>query len=180
MTDSRAALGSDRLPWLNDEPTPAKPTPRKQPTLPNLWVPAAAMLLVIAGGSYWLGTRSANEEEAAASHSNRTIVAPLPEARTPEPQQVAITPVPQVNPAPAPEVQSTPQREVRIERPKPVKRIIIIPNPEAPPEASDEVATTTESKAAATLAKPAAERPPKAWPTPPGVAERRGRNRSPS
>jgi len=163
MTDSRAALGSDRLPWLTDEPAPAKPTPKK-PAVPNLWGLAAAMLLVVAAGSYWLGTRSVTEDQPA-SRASPTVIAPLPEPKTAPPQrQVEIAPQPEVSPAPAPEVRSTPQREVPIQRPKPIGRTILIPNPEAPPETAEETATTTASKPSAPAAKPAAERPLKAWP----------------
>lgn len=164
MTDSRAALGSDRLPWLTDEPPRAKSTHRKKRALPNLWAPAAAMLLMVAAGSYWLGTRSVTEERPSASQSSRTIIAPLPAVRMPQQQQVEIAPQPEVTPAPAPEVRSTPQRQVPMQRPKPIGRTIIIPNPEAPPETVEEPATPTESEPVAPVAKPSAERRLKAWP----------------
>src|SRR5690242_21893019 len=105
MTDSRAALGSDRLPWLTDEPTPApaKPKLHKKPALPNLWGPAAALMLLLAATSYWLGTRSANEQPRT-SETSRSVVTLLPHATAPTQQQAEIAPQPELNPAPAPDV----------------------------------------------------------------------------
>src|SRR5690242_16846395 len=163
MTDSRAALGSDRLPWLTDEPTPApaKPKLRKKPALPNLWGPAAALMLLLAAISYWLGTRSANDQSRGVE-SSRSVVTPLPHATTPPQQEVEIAPQPEVSPAPAPEVRSAPERQVRIERPRPIKRIIVR-NPEQPPEEAIDGSTAATSAPPAKPA-PTAERPLKAWP----------------
>src|SRR5690349_24656760 len=109
MTDSRAALGSDRLPWLTDEPAsaPAKPKLHKKPALPDLWGPAAALMLLLAATSYWLGTRSANEQPRT-SESSRSVVTPLPQAIAPSQQPTKIAPQPEVSPASAPEVRSAP------------------------------------------------------------------------
>jgi hypothetical protein len=170
MTDSRAALGADRLPWLTDEPR-AKPA-LKKPALSGLLGPSAALLmLLVAGGSYWLGTRSGNIEQPAAERS--TIVAPLPESQPlPLQQQVEIAPQKEVAPALAPEVRSAPQRELPLARPRPVRRVIVVENPEAPksesPTAGETAALTTTKEAAAPAAtKPAANpdsKPLKAWP----------------
>ena len=167
MTDSRAALGSDRLPWLTDEPAPApaKPKVHKKPALPNLWALAAALMLLLAAASYWLGTRSANDQSRAPESTPR-VVTPLPQATTPAQPQVEISPQPEVRPAPAREVRSTPERQVRIERPRPIRQIIVR-NPEEPPEeATDESAATATAVTDRPPAKPAAaaERPLKAWP----------------
>lgn len=165
MTDSRAALGSDRLPWLSDEPKAqeikVRPVPRKL-ALSNLWVPAAGVLLLVAGAAYWLGTRTANQAQPRSPELSRSVVAPLPEARTsPHREQVEFAPQPQVSPAPAPEVREVPERQVRIQRPRPVKRVII-QNPEAASEAPE-----SSSIAPAPAAKPVANpdaKPLKAWP----------------
>lgn len=168
MTDSRAALGSDRLPWLTDEaaPAPAKPKLHKKAALPNLWGPVAASMLLLAATSYWLGTRSGSEPRSM-SPEGRSVVTPLPEAAAPPQQQVEIAPQPEVTPAPVPEVLSTPQRQVRIERPRPIRRIVVR-NPEKPAEqAIDESGGAAPSTAAPPVAKPAApatEKPLKAWP----------------
>jgi len=52
MSDSRAATGFDRLPWLADEPR-AKATPPKLGGRELLGWAAAAVLLV-GGASFWL------------------------------------------------------------------------------------------------------------------------------
>jgi hypothetical protein len=167
MTDSRAALGSDRLPWLTDEPAPApaKPKLHKKPALSNLWGPAAALMLLLAVTSYWLGTRSVNDDQPKGADSSRSVVTPLPQPTTPPQKQVEIAPQPEVNPAPAREVRSEPQRQLRIERPRPIRRIIV-QNPEAPPEeATDESPTAASPPASAPKpTAPATERPLRAWP----------------
>ena len=168
MTDVRAVGATDRLPWLEDEPAHATPKLGRAPAT-NLWVLAAALLLlIIAGGSYWLGTRTSSEVKPDAG-SGRAVVAPLPQARTPQIPQVQLAPQRQVETAPAPEIRLAPQREVRIERPRPVKRIVV-QNPAAPAEVSGDesasapAATQSASPPAAVAAAPAPDRPLKAWP----------------
>jgi outer membrane biosynthesis protein TonB len=159
MTDSRAAFGSDRLPWLTDEPAPKRPGRRSGTR--NIWAPAAAALLMVAGASYWLGTRSAgNDQPVATAPALHEALPPAAPERSPD-EQVAIAPQPEVHEAPAPEVRSAPQRDVRIERPRAIKRVVV-ENPEAPPEES--AVTNTKSAVAAKPATPAAEQPLKAWP----------------
>ena len=67
MTDSRAALGMDRLPWLPDEPAPrARPARAATPDRVALlgWVVAA--MLLVAGASYWFGLTNGSERPPAA------------------------------------------------------------------------------------------------------------------
>ena len=166
MTDVRAVGATDRLPWLDDEPAQAKPRLRRAPS-PNLWPLAAALLLlIVAVASYWLGTRTSTQMPPA-SYKSTNVVAPLPQARTAQPPQVESAPQPQVQPAPTPEVRLSPQREAHIERPRPVKRIVI-ENPAAPPEQStDESAAapvTSESISPPAAAAPAPDRPLRPWP----------------
>ena len=165
MTDSRAALGSDRLPWLSDEPKATRPS--RKPSLPAFVGPVAGLLLLVAGGSYWLGTRSGNEAQPVTRDTGRSVVAPLPEARTlPPEQQVEIAPPREVNPTPAPEVHSAPQRELPIAKPRSLKRIVVR-NPEAPEEAAAGETPATDKAAAPAAAKPVANpdaKPLKAWP----------------
>ena len=169
MTDSRAALGSDRLPWLTDDeprPAPTKPKVRKTLALSSVWGPAAALLLLLAATAYWFGTRSASDQSPA-PESNPRVTAPLPRATTPPQQQVEIAPQPEVNPAPAREVRSVPERQVRIDRPRPIKRIIIVENPEAPTTLAGGDTETPTSSPAPSATRPTAsttERPLKAWP----------------
>ncbi len=53
MTDSRVAVGTDRLPWLADEP---KPRQRRGERDLKAW--AVAAIVLVAGASYWMGTQS--------------------------------------------------------------------------------------------------------------------------
>jgi hypothetical protein len=94
MTDSRAAVGLDRLPWLSDE---AKPRAKQSGRDLLGWAVAATLL--VAGASYWLGLNSAEPSRSPGSGAEvaQETVA-LPEPRPAEPAQ------PIVEPAPAPEV----------------------------------------------------------------------------
>ena len=168
MTDVRAVGATDRLPWLDDEPAPAKAKLKRAPNV-NLWALAVALLLLfVAGASYWLGTRTSTKEQSSA-HENRTVVVPVPQTSAPQPPQVELAPQPQVEPAPIPQVRFAPEREVRIERPRAVKRVVV-ENPAAPPEdnaqesASTPSAAQSESPPAAAVPAPVPNRPLKAWP----------------
>jgi hypothetical protein len=125
MTDAGAAVGMDRLPWLEDEPAPrAQPkvrepktpkAPRPRGTSASLrelagWVVAAALL--VAGVSYWLGTQSADQTPAP-SRPEATVT--LPEARSDPDASPPIVEAPEVRPAPLPTV-SAPKPTVRRER----------------------------------------------------------------
>jgi hypothetical protein len=117
MTDSRAAVAADRLPWLSDEPAP-----RPKPGLRHLfgWLAAAAILLV-AAVAYWLGERSA--EQGAAPQSPAvlnapTTTVPLPQPRIIEPAQpqVSTKAPPEVEPRAAPAIPlAEPDRRPRLE-----------------------------------------------------------------
>ena len=56
MSDSRAATGLDRLPWLADEPSPKTPRARRRGRDLTPW--AVVVMLLVAGAAFWLGTRS--------------------------------------------------------------------------------------------------------------------------
>ena len=122
MTDAGAAVGIDRLPWLEDEPAPRaepklrEPRPAKlpKPALASVslrefagW--AVAAILLIAGVSYWLGTRSA--EQPAYDAPEATVT--LPQARTAPASPVAEAP--EASPPPVPAVR-VPEPAVRQER----------------------------------------------------------------
>ena len=161
MTDSRAAFGSDRLPWLTDEPTPKRPARRSGTG--NIWAPAAAALLVVAGGSYWLGTRTAGSDQPVASApALREALPPAASRQSPD-KQVDIAPQPEVRDTPAPEVRSTPQRDVQIDRPRAIRRLVV-DNPEAPATVESAAPAITKAVVAGKPAAPAAEQPLKAWP----------------
>lgn len=107
MTDSRMALGMDRLPWLPDEPArPVKP-PRQSGGGGMLgW--AFAAILLVAGASYWLGTRTGTDVTGSAPRSSAppSATLPLPEAERVVPEET----VPRVAP---PEVRPVSEPEVR-------------------------------------------------------------------
>jgi hypothetical protein len=108
MTDSRVALGVDRLPWLSDEPARA---PKRSSDLLG-WAVAAAAL--VAGAAYWAGTRAGRDE---APPSRPAATVNLPEPRTvPEPA----APVAQVQPVAPPEVR--PEAPPRVSSP-PAQRL---------------------------------------------------------
>ena len=100
MTDSRAAVGLDRLPWLADEPKP-----RASRGMSGLagWLVAAVLL--IAGVSYWLGIRSAEQpaSESRSEIASPTTTVPLPRPRSTQPQVPTAT-MPEVEPIVAPPI----------------------------------------------------------------------------
>ena len=120
MTEAQVALGSDRLPWLDDEPrreaaAPAKPAAaRKAEGGPrSLLAWGATILLLVAGTSYWLGVETADQvEPALRSAPPPTVTAPLPAPRPAPPQaipsQVEVAAPPEVRPAPVPQVRVAP------------------------------------------------------------------------
>lgn len=113
MTDSRAALDMDRLPWLTDErkPAPAKPRSMSWAAI----VPWSLLAIVlVAGVSYWLGMRSMTERDTVADSRPSVATATLPEPTTEPVERVEPAPMPEVRPVaePAP-VRIEPARTVR-------------------------------------------------------------------
>lgn len=162
MTDSRAAVGFDRLPWLDDEPQ--RRSYRSAREVAG-WALAAAML--VAGASYWLGQRSATEPEVSPAVTRtvpRSTTVPLP-----APQVVQ----PQVEPNAVPEVEPSPVRTVAVPRPRSARSVVRYPTPSAilPTDetALSEVQKAQEAghpatKAAPKQAAPAVEKPLTLWP----------------
>ena len=168
MTEAHAAVGMDRLPWLDDEPTPSRserkppPAPRSRPartprehSARELFGWAVAAVMLVAGGSYWLGTRSAPETYQAPASATPEATVQLPEARETAPS-VEIAPTPEVKPTPAPEVTIA---RPRVEKPAqrrsaPVRRKLS-PMTLEKPELEKTVATQ-EGKAAPAPAAPSA------------------------
>jgi outer membrane biosynthesis protein TonB len=116
MTDSRAAVGLDRLPWLDDEPRV-----RVRHGARDLagWAVAATML--VAGVSYWTGTRvgRSDDQPVAGSTGEPAVTVNLPQPQATEPQ-VRAEPVPEVRPAPSEEVSiATPRIETTPARKRP-------------------------------------------------------------
>jgi outer membrane biosynthesis protein TonB len=139
MTDSRAAAGIDRLPWLADEPA-RKPAPARRGGLEFIGWAAAAVLLV-AGASFWLGTRTEAPEASQAGRPPVTTV-PLPQPRAAPSQEVTIAPQPEVRPVPAPEVRQAPTPEVHFAAP---------PSRKAIPQEAEKAAESEQSAASETL-----------------------------
>ena len=165
MTDSRAAVGMDRLPWLQDEPRPRASTSARELLG---WATAAALL--VAGGSYWMGTQSVDQFDSApldrAGPVRPEARVKLPEARLPAPPPpVAIVETPEVRPAPAPVVAVPEPRAEKRVRPK--KRAVL--KREEPSRAKlDEAvkrqspskgASSETSKPSSVRSAPAASRP---------------------
>ena len=108
MTDSRVALGMDRLPWLPDEP--ARPVAARQTSNKNSvlgW--SIAGVLVVAGASYWLGTRTATDGAPQTSAPPGTTLT-LPDARPAQPEVVPPVASPEVSRVAEPEVHRVVER----------------------------------------------------------------------
>jgi outer membrane biosynthesis protein TonB len=121
MTDSRAVGGLDRLPWLTDEPT-RKPLAKRGSY--NVLGLAGAAVLLVAGVSFWLGTRSETGGTPQNSAVAPTATVVVPQAQQIE-RQVQIAPQPQVAPPPSPQVQQAPAPQVRIPPQPPVRKIVV-------------------------------------------------------
>ncbi|MES2137335.1 MAG: hypothetical protein V4502_09810 [Pseudomonadota bacterium] len=96
MSHAQAAA-FDRLPWLTDEPSPAR-TSGKRSELTG-WAIAATVL--VAGVSYWMGANS-GEQPAAPSSRVTTVQLPEPYRMIEAQPQVQGEPMPEVDPIVAP------------------------------------------------------------------------------
>lgn len=160
MGDVRVAAGLDRLPWLADEPQ-TRALPRKRRRMWPLWLAASlAALIVIAGAAYWLGTRSSPVEQSRAAIADRPpVTVPLPAPVMPPPlPQVAIEPLPQVEPVAAPPPPVT--REV-VPRKAVAERQAVRPVPRAKAPIP-RAAPAAPAKSKTTATKPSAALP--IWP----------------
>jgi len=165
MTDSRVALGMDRLPWLTDEPVrPAAPSQPTKAAGGGMLGWAFVVLLVVAGLAYWVGQRSV-EDLAPAGQSALTqpqASAVLPPATTPAPPvEAQPIPSPKVEPMVAPAIPVVESQPVA-PRAAPVERVQVTDEP-APAGTADETASTADESisAAPTPAKPVFTGP---WP----------------
>jgi hypothetical protein len=161
MSDSRAAAGMDRLPWLADEPAPRAMHGRARKRDLTGWAIAAVTL--IAGTSFWLGTRS-QTPEVAQPKSGRTL-APAPAPQTAPAQEVRIAPQPEVTQAPVPEVRPERVPEVR-STPQPMVHLRHeLTRPPQSEQKAAEAPPDTPITTAAPAAKPAQPSPAlKPWP----------------
>lgn len=153
MSEGQAAAAVDRLPWLADEPK-SKVSPAKPAANRRLIGAAAGTLLLVAGVSFWLGSRP--EVPAPQSVQPRSVTTvPLPEPRPPS-QEVAIAPQPEVRPVATPEVRPAPAPEVRIAAP-PARKAQEADKSAAAEQ--DAVESSAEAKVLPAPAKPAEARP---------------------
>jgi hypothetical protein len=147
MTDTRVALGSDRLPWLQDVPERSRALPARQ-----LLAWGTGTVLLVAGAFSWLGqlSRFGEPQPPAPVSRQRTVTTPLPEPQVlPPAQQIEIAPVPQVEPTTAPEVRPAPAPAMR---PAPQKR-------EAAPKAEEVAKKTVAAQGKAESSTPKADEP---------------------
>lgn len=139
MTDSRVALGMDRLPWLPDEPARA---PRQASGGGGMLGWALAAILLVAGGSYWLGTQTGGEQRDAGVNAPPNTTVTLPQAtragRIQEIQPVAPT---ELRPVGEPEVRPVTGRTPTPNRPswRPLPRTV-------PKEVADRVQRTVATE----------------------------------
>ena len=171
MTDSRVALGMDRLPWLPDEPVAARAPATAARTVGLLgW--AVAAMLAIAAASYWLGLAT-KRDAAPLDSGSASLQATVPLPPPAEPAVAAAKPEPIVAP-PIP---------IIVERPV-IKRVVVerlVPAPATgEPVATAEAATTptdtdstveSDGNAAATAAPPPPAKPVYTGPWPVRVVE---------
>lgn len=147
------AAAADRLPWLADEPAPKVPKSRRSNLLP--W--AAATVLLVAAGGFWMGQRSVEPTVAPTPRqAQQTTTVQLPPARPAAPE-VSIAPPQEVRPSPTPEVHPAPSREVHIAAPPQRKAVDQSASAAPAEEAStpEQAATQTSTPAPAKVAAPA-------------------------
>jgi hypothetical protein len=162
MTDSRVALGMDRLPWLPDEPA------RTRTPTGNLLGWAAGAILLVAALAYWLGLKSAEDAppagESALVQPNATVRLPDVAGQS-HPSEVHPGTAPEIEPIAAPpipivESQQSAPRRVRVER--------VPSKTEGSAETTETTETDTESESAIDAVVAAQEAPKPAvsgpWP----------------
>ena len=173
MTDSRAALDPDRLPWLNADSRPARPAKPAVTTAWSLLVSwGVVILLLVAGGAYWLG-RTTELDRA----SEPVITAPRATVTLPQPvaESKPAPPAPKVELAPPPPVAEVAPQRVAAEpvvaaKPKAAKSKRVAKRPA--PKARKAIAAKPKAKRTATARPVRAKRPRRvvrshAWPSPP-------------
>jgi hypothetical protein len=159
MSDSRAAAGFDRLPWLPDEPIRRDiRQPKRRSRGMAGW--AVASMLIVAAASFWFGSRT-QDDHVPPAPVQVAHHAPAPAARVSHPVQqreVHFAPQPEVAPARPPEVRPSPAPQVRI-APPPERKV-----------STDQVVKQVASEAPverqqAAAAKAAPEAPLVPWPS---------------
>lgn len=164
MTDARAVVGLDRLPWLTDEPRPTLKPSRATTGARDLVGWAVAALLVVAGASYWVGTRVAREPLASSLPAEPEATVKLPDARE-DVQQNPIEEVPEIAPAPSVAERTVQKPAHRTRFAQTVRRRTLSPMDTAKSELADTVAEQEGAKASKS-APPASAAPKAAKPQP--------------
>ena len=117
MSQPQAAAAVDRLPWLEDEPKPAPVrSQRARSSSREIAGWAVALILVVAGISYWLGVHSWRPSTGEVPPKAAKVSVPQP--RSAEPAPIQQQSQPQVVLEPEPEAAPAPFRDVRIARPR--------------------------------------------------------------
>jgi hypothetical protein len=156
MRQPQAAVGLDRLPWLDDEPEPRTKRGRGM-----LWLLAAVAMLVIAAASYWTGMHSRQPPLGDAPRAAR----PSTTIRLPEPRpaqgEVKLDRMPDVAPVMAPTVRPAPQRQVVLRGPP-----TIVPAPVATSEQQPQPQPQPQPQLQPQpqVVAPTVQRPPALWP----------------
>lgn len=168
MSQAQAATAVERLPWLADEPSPARPAKaERRGSGREIAGWAVAAMLFVAGASYWMGAHSWGPSARTEAVQSSTTAA-VPQPRSAQPRQEA-EPQPQVILEPQPQVSPVPERQVAIARPRAERRTArpraTLKREEPSSVKLDKVVAAQESTAQA--AKPVANpdtKPLKAWP----------------
>ena len=148
MSEAQLVGGLDRLPWLTDEPKAASvPAGTRQL---KRW--AIVSVAIVAGVSFWLGSRSPTDDFAPARPS--TTVA-LPEAHPVSRPEVPVAQAPRIEPAPVPDVAPAVPRDVPVA--PPVKKVAI--------RGAARSAVPRPVRNSAPSAKPVPTALPMAWPS---------------
>ena len=153
MTDSRAALDPDRLPWLNDD----RP-PRSKRAWVSVLLLAILATILLAGLSYWLGMQSVRRVGDTNTRAPSTLS--LPRAALPIDQPPQTAPIiDQVSPLAMPEVAPVAEPQVtppRVTDQRAVQPRIPAPSPAGLPSSAAKPAPATAPPQLAPSANPPA------------------------
>ena len=163
MSDSRVMGGTDRLPWLSDEPARKAVQAKRGAWDWTGW--AICAVLILAGFSFWLGGRSVVREVPQKSTSQPAPVATMPQQPVAQSPEVRVAPQPQVARAVEPQVRIVRVPEVRI-----VQQVVkAAPSSEKQAAPEEVAAAAPPPNTAALPAAPKASAPVTLRPWPPRV-----------
>ena len=156
MSQAQALGGTDRLPWLEDLPA----APKRRGNIREVAGWAVAAMLLVAGGSYWMGAHSWGPPEQRVTPPSSTTVA-LPPARQP---QIRLAPeqLPLADSAPVHEPQNVSARPES--RPAHIERHMLRAAPHRPLAKEIAIARPSRTSAQPEPALAAAGRSLPIWP----------------